>query len=177
MLSYPISKHVPASPVGTIDRLDVLEIVALNTVHAAVTPGDFDGDAAQVPITFGIRNPGETTSLETHVVNPDSTGAYKFTTSLSGTFGVAAKASHWLRQVIPNVALVGSVTLDFSLVNGDINGDNEVTLFDFGRLVSAFGSMPSDSNWNPDADLDGDLEVTLFDFGVLVRNFGLIGDE
>lgn len=54
MLSYPISKHVPASPVGTIDRLDVLEIVALNTVHAAVTLGDFDGDAAQVPITFEI---------------------------------------------------------------------------------------------------------------------------
>ncbi|MGQ9487954.1 MAG: hypothetical protein ACUVTY_00240 [Armatimonadota bacterium] len=82
-----------------------------------------------------------------------------------------------LRQVIPNVVLVGSVTLDFSLVNGDIDGDNEVTLFGFGRLVSAFGSMPGDRNWNPDADLDGDLEVTLFDFGVLVRNFGLIGDD
>jgi hypothetical protein len=67
--------------------------------------------------------------------------------------------------------------VDVSLTNGDIDGDNEVTLFDFGELVAAFGSMPGDSNWNPDADLDGDAEVTLFDFGILVQNFGAIGDE
>jgi len=52
-----------------------------------------------------------------------------------------------------------------------------VTLFDFGALVAAFGSVPGDSNWNPDADLDGDEEVTLFDFGILVKNFGTIGDD
>ncbi len=63
------------------------------------------------------------------------------------------------------------------LVNGDIDGDDEVTLFDFGALVAAFGSVPGDSNWNPDADLDGDPEVTLFDFGVLVRHFGQVGEE
>ncbi|MGQ9789940.1 MAG: fibronectin type III domain-containing protein [Armatimonadota bacterium] len=52
-----------------------------------------------------------------------------------------------------------------------------MTLFDFGQLVSAFGSMLGDPNWNPDADLDGDDEVTLFDFGILERNLGLIGAE
>jgi hypothetical protein len=67
--------------------------------------------------------------------------------------------------------------VDFTLTNGDIDGDNEVTLFDFGALVAAFGSVPGDSSWNPDADLDGDEEVTLFDFGILVRNFGATGDE
>jgi hypothetical protein len=82
-----------------------------------------------------------------------------------------------LRQVIPNVNLTTPVTLNFSLTNGDIDGDNEVTLFDFGALVAAFGSMPGDDNWNPNADLDGDLEVTLFDFGVLVRHFGALGEE
>jgi len=177
LLLFVVSGQVPASPEGTIDRLDVLEIVALNTVRGAVTLGDFGGNVAQIPVTFEIRNPGETAPIETHVVHPDSTGAYEFNTSLTGTFDVAVKASHWLRQVIPNVALAGTVTLNFSLVNGDIDGDNEVTLFDFGQLVSAFGSMPGDSNWNPDADLDGDDEVTLFDFGILVRNFGAIGDE
>jgi hypothetical protein len=44
-------------------------------------------------------------------------------------------------------------------------------------LVAAFGSVPGDSTWNPNADLDGDEEVTLFDFGILVKNFGKIGDE
>lgn len=61
------------------------------------------------------------------------------------------------------------------LVNGDVDGDNEVTLFDFGLLVQALGSTPGDPNWNPDADLDGDDEVTLFDHGILVKNFGQIG--
>ncbi|MGQ9487953.1 MAG: hypothetical protein ACUVR7_01590 [Armatimonadota bacterium] len=46
LLLFVVSGHVPASPTGTIDRLDVLEIVALNTVRGAVTLGDFDGDAA-----------------------------------------------------------------------------------------------------------------------------------
>jgi hypothetical protein len=52
-----------------------------------------------------------------------------------------------------------------------------VTLFDFGALVAAFGSIPGDSNWNAEADLDGDEEVTLFDFGILVANFGDFGDD
>jgi hypothetical protein len=52
-----------------------------------------------------------------------------------------------------------------------------LSLFDFGGLVAAFGSVLGDSNWNPDADLDGDAEVTPFDFGVLVRHFGEIGDK
>ncbi|GBC97418.1 hypothetical protein HRbin16_03241 [bacterium HR16] len=169
---------MPASPAGTIDRLDVLEVLPAIEVNGTVALGDFGGDVGTVPVVFEIRNPGETTPIETHVVQPDSTGAYALTTSLYGTFDVAAKASHWLRQVIPGVNLTGTpVTLNFSLTNGDIDGDNEVTLFDFGALVAAFGSVPGDSNWNPDADLDGDQEVTLFDFGVLVRNFGAIGDE
>ncbi|MGC8784319.1 MAG: hypothetical protein ACP5RN_08030, partial [Armatimonadota bacterium] len=52
-----------------------------------------------------------------------------------------------------------------------------MTLFDFGALTNAFGSIPGDPNWNPDADLDGDDEVTLFDFGILTANFGLMGAD
>jgi hypothetical protein len=63
-----------------------------------------------------------------------------------------------------------------SLVNGDIDGDNDVTLYDFAALVQAFGSASGDSNWNPNADLDGDGEVTLYDFGILVSSFGLSGE-
>ena len=77
-------------------------------------------------------------------------------------------------------AVTSSGLLDFGQTlqtNGDCDGDNEVTSFDFGIIVSAFGSVPEDENWNPRADLDGDGEVTLFDFGILSRNFGLIGDE
>ncbi|MCL6473536.1 MAG: hypothetical protein K6U75_00585 [Firmicutes bacterium] len=60
---------------------------------------------------------------------------------------------------------------------GDVDGDNEVTLFDFGQLVVAFGSVAGEERYNHRADLDGDGEVTLWDFGLLVENFGMVGDE
>jgi hypothetical protein len=44
-------------------------------------------------------------------------------------------------------------------------------------LTDAFGSVPGDPNWNPDADLDGDDEVSLLDFGILTSHFGEIGAE
>jgi hypothetical protein len=52
-----------------------------------------------------------------------------------------------------------------------------VTLFDFGQLVEAFGSLAGEERYNHRADLDGDGEVTLWDFGLLVENFGMVGDE
>ena len=67
--------------------------------------------------------------------------------------------------------------LHITLLNGDCDGDNEVTLFDFGIVVSAMGSVPGDPNWDARADLDGDGEVTLFDYGIVERNFGQVGAE
>ncbi len=66
---------------------------------------------------------------------------------------------------------------DIYLLTGDIDGDNEVTLFDFGQLVASFGSLAGEADYNVDADLDGDGEITLWDFAWLVTNFGEIGDE
>jgi hypothetical protein len=162
----------PSSGTGTLN-------VAASTRRVAGTVDlqDFGGDPTTQSVSIEIRNPGSTSALETHVVTLDGSSQYSFDTALSGTFDVAAKASHWLRQTRGSISITTNVTVNFSLVNGDVDGDNEVTLFDFGALVAAFGSMPGDSNWNPNADLDGDEEVTLFDFGILVRNFGAIGDD
>ena len=162
----------PSSGTGTLT-------VSASTRRVAGTVDlqDFSGDPSTQSVTIEIRNPGSTSPLETHVVSLDSSSQYSFDTALNGTFDVAAKASHWLRQVRGSISITSNVTVNFSLVNGDIDDDNEVTLFDFGALVAAFGSLPGDGNWNPNADLDGDEEVTLFDFGILVRNFGAIGDE
>ncbi|GIV18887.1 MAG: hypothetical protein KatS3mg023_0638 [Armatimonadota bacterium] len=94
----------------------------------------------------------------------------------AGVYDVAIRGTHWLQRVVAGVSLPGGV-IDVTLLNGDIDGDNEVTLFDFGVLVQAFGSVPGDAGWNPNADLDGDEEVNLFDFGILVKNFGVVGEE
>ena len=161
------------SPVSWRNEAFLLDTMV--TVTGNVELRDFIGDATQIPVTVELRQGGNVVGSRT--LNLDSSGNYAFAT-YPGTYDLAFKASHWLRTVVPNVSVSGSsVTVNVSLTNGDIDGDNEVTLFDFGGLVAAFGSVPGDSNWNPDADLDGDEEVTLFDFGILVRNFGAIGDE
>ncbi|MDW8320294.1 MAG: hypothetical protein RMM08_02930 [Armatimonadota bacterium] len=147
------------------------------TVTGTVTLGDYTAPTGGLNVPIEIRMPGETVPLEIHTVALNDSGEYQFQTALWGTFDLSAKASHWLRQTVTGVSLEKGAQVHFTLTNGDIDGDNEVTLFDFGALVAAFGSVPGDGRWNPNADLDGDEDVTLFDFGVLVRNFGAIGDE
>ncbi len=163
---------------------DIVYVAALHNllpatvnIKGTVTLEDFGGDITQVPIDVELRQDGNVVRSEQINLNAD--GSYTIAEVADGTYDVAFKASHWLRVVVQGVVVSGAdVTgVDVSLINGDIDGDNEVTLFDFGALVAAFGSMPGDENWNPDADLDGDEEVTLFDFGILVANFGAIGDE
>jgi probable HAF family extracellular repeat protein len=152
-------------------------LAAAYSVSGQVELRDFGGDVTAIPVTVELRQNGNVVRNE--VVSLDAQGGYTLHNVAPGTYDIAFEASGWLRVVVPGVTIVNAdVTgVDVSLTNGDIDGDNEVTLFDFGALVAAFGSTPYDSNWNPNADLDGDEEVTLSDFGILVRNFGAIGDD
>lgn len=149
----------------------------LAVIRGSITLGDYVGDPSLVPISVRLRKQGG--GEETRTIRTDREGRFSLWVE-PGTYEVSFKASHWLRVNLTDVTLgvAGEVTgQDVTLTNGDIDGDNEVTLFDFGGLVNAFGSLPGDPNWNANADLDGDEEVTLFDFGILVQNFGAIGDE
>ena len=53
----------------------------------------------------------------------------------------------------------------------DFDNDGDVDLGDFGVFGAAFGSMPGDSNWDPDADFDADNDVDLGDFGIFGGEF------
>ncbi|MGQ9486254.1 MAG: hypothetical protein ACUVR7_02375 [Armatimonadota bacterium] len=137
---------------------------------------DFTGDFSLLSLQVQIRRPNELEVWETLSLTPNQDGTLQVALP-QGTYDLAFKADRSLRRVLHGITIPLSDVLNVSLIFGDADDDNEVTLFDFGRLVSAFGSMPGDPSWNPACDFDGDEEVTLFDFGILVRNFGLIGDE
>ncbi|GIV16424.1 MAG: hypothetical protein KatS3mg022_1859 [Armatimonadota bacterium] len=162
---------------GNWDLTDGFWYVRYALLSGVVHLLSFGGNPAGVPVELQIRAPGSLAPLQVHTLALSASGAYSLVAPLDGVYDLSAKASHWLRQTLASVSVAGGGVAHFSLVNGDIDGDNEVTLFDFGALVAAFGSMPGDANWNPEADLDGDEEVTLFDFGVLVSNFGAVGDD
>ena len=61
-------------------------------------------------------------------------------------------------------------------MNGDIDGDNSVTVFDYDRLSAAFDASAGDAGYDAAADLDGDGTVSVFDYDILSRNFDLVGD-
>ncbi len=154
----------------------LLDVDALYTISGTLELQDYVGDITAVPVTVEIRQHRQL--IDRRTVYLDASGRYALTDLKLGVYDLKFSASHWLRRSVVGVVLVGTDVdnLNLSLVNGDIDGDNEVTLFDFGLLVRAFGSMPGDPKWDPNADLDGDEEVTLFDFGIIVKNFGASGD-
>ncbi|MCS6950074.1 MAG: dockerin type I domain-containing protein [bacterium] len=169
---------VEAGAVGPyVVYLDDFEQVAVHPISGNVELREFEGDITQVPVTVELRQDGNV--VRTATVNLDANGGYTIPAVLPGTYDLAFKASHWLRTVVTGVTVAESpVTgVDVSLTNGDIDGDNEVSITDFGALVAAFGSVPGNDNWNANADLNGDGDVSLLDLGILVRNFGSVGDE
>jgi hypothetical protein len=61
---------------------------------------------------------------------------------------------------------------DTGSVNGDVNGDGTVNIFDLAAVGIAYGSSPGDANWNPAADLTGDGGIDIFDLATVGLNYG-----
>ncbi len=99
--------------------------------------------------------------------------------STPGTYRVLLKARTGLtrRPVGTYTTQVGQEANVGEVVshNGDIDGDDEITVFDYIQLSFAFDTVPGDGAWDPDADLDGDGAVTVFDYITLSNGFGEAG--
>jgi hypothetical protein len=126
-----------------------------------------------------VRPHGSLNALETHPIPLSATGAYSFKTTATGTFDIAAKAMHWLRKRADNVSVAGAgvSNLNFSLKNGDVDGDNSVTIFDYITISDAFETIWGGDRWNAMADLDHDDTVTIFDYILMSDNFDKSGDD
>jgi hypothetical protein len=57
-------------------------------------------------------------------------------------------------------------------IPGDLDGYFNVSRQDLVILTNAYGSKPSDSNWNPNADINGDGKVSLQDLVILALHYG-----
>jgi probable HAF family extracellular repeat protein len=149
-------------------------------LKGTVTLQDFEGDVTAVPVVVEIRSPGTTTVLQRQTITLSAGGSFSIVSSLVGTYDVAAKASHWLRKTIRNVVFTGNGYvggLSFSLINGDVNGDNVINLADLDAIAEAWHSTPGAKNWNANADLNGDGTVNLEDWDIAARNWRLAGDR
>lgn len=135
----------------------------------------YEGDYASLPLQVEVRSAATGPTLLTFSPKLNADGTFDLILTPS-TYTLAFKADRSLRRVLTGIT-VPAGTLAINLVNGDADGDNEVSLFDFGKLVGAFGKLDGEEGFEPTADFDGDGEISLFDFGILVRNFGEVGDD
>ncbi len=109
--------------------------------------------------------------------------------TVNGPFKISCKPDLYLRKAFsgtidPTSADVANV--DFSCIGGDADGDNTVTVFDYGILSTYFDKTSADADFSDPfndgmespfmADFDSDGAITVFDYGILSSNFDLAGD-
>lgn len=150
------------------------------TVSGRVNLSNWSATTTGIPVTFELFPAGGTSPIQTITTTLNSTGSYSFVAGIptTGQYDLRAKASHWLGQKLSpvTVSATGAINVNFTLINGDVDGDNEVGGGDLSELSSAFQSVAGDPNWNVNADLDGDGEVGSSDLSILSSVFGLSGD-
>ncbi len=150
-------------------------------IRGTVTLGDFPVGPSGRVLAAEVRDSSSNAILQTTSASLDANGSYQFALDpdlVHRPITVRLKGSHWLakRVSLGNVDLVGRNGVNATLINGDIDGDNSVTIFDYVDLGTAFDSFTGDQNWNPEADLDGDGSVTIFDYIILSTNFDQFGE-
>ena len=158
---------------------------------------DFDQlipDEQGARVDIELRTPGTQTvvaSFTDVVLGVGGAFSVLVPSAVNGPVDVAIKSkSRWMRRVLSNVA-VGSTSLTATLSNGDVDGDNQVSILDYIFLSANYDSTRAnvgDAVWfapsagNGDtapfqSDLDGDDEVSILDYLILSSNFETQGDQ
>jgi hypothetical protein len=132
--------------------------------------------AASQSITFTFRPDDGSGDFSLHIaIGPD--GAFALGGLPQKSFTLHIKVSKYLAANVSVDLTSGSVSgVTATLLPGDINNDNKVTILDLGLLADAFNTTPSSPKWNVLADLNGDGKVTIQDLGLLADSFGKQGD-
>lgn len=129
------------------------------------------------PVTLELRD-GSNAVVATINTTLNASGQYSISTPLTGTYDLTAKGRTWLRAR-RTALVVNGTTLNaqnFSLINGDSNGDNFVDLFDYLIMSDSYETGLGDSQFDARADLNGDDAVDLFDYLILSGAYELEGD-
>ncbi|MBS1706715.1 MAG: hypothetical protein JST40_12645 [Armatimonadetes bacterium] len=150
---------------------------AYNDVSGIVSYGGLEDQmAGPRSVDIDLRDPSTHNVISTfHDVPVADDGTYVLDVP-SGTYELSMKVGTWLRRTVTNITSSG-VYKNFDLINGDVDDDNGVTVFDYLALSDAFDSSEGSPNWNPRADLDLDGLVTVFDYLILSDSFDTYGDE
>jgi len=171
------------STMGTAPNISVTDVAFSKTVIGEGYTGNISvrvENQGDFPETFNVTLFANSTIVETVTV----TVPYKSSLDVSFVWNTTgfARGSYALTAVAEPVAgemETGDNTLTdgsiFIAMPGDINADRIVDIFDIATVALAFGSTPSEPNWNPVADINNDGTVDIFDLVVVALHFGETG--
>ncbi len=103
----------------------------ISSLGGSITLEGFIGSLDLLPVSIDLKQQGVTVASQS-VTLAQNPGGYAFLNLDPGVYDVEVSASGFLRRVFPGVVVWAgqSVTLDTLLLNGDTDGDNEVTSTD-----------------------------------------------
>ena len=126
-----------------------------------------------VPVKVELRKNGEVVqTLNSFIVQDGEGYCVKLEAVLADTYDVRVKGLHWLSRSVNAVnfrQLLTRVAFE-PLVNGDVDGDNEVTLVDR-DMVNALLNVPKgDPRYDVRADIDGNGIINWIDREIVKKN-------
>ena len=126
-----------------------------------------------VDLAFSLTAIGETVPVLDTIVTMNDNGLFTIPGVHIGTYEARIKHSHTL-QIMSVITIPGDEkNASFgTLLEGDANNDNKVTLVDFSILATTFAKCVGGEGYDSRADFNEDTCVTLPDLSLLATNFG-----
>ena len=142
--------------------------------------GPSPADGWVQPLTLALSDPANPAHIYgTYKGTTDRNGVVFYQNLPSGTFNVHVKGAHTLQSARAAIGLASGTTTEVDMktqVEGDVDGDNCVTIDDLSAVQAMLGSDKGTPGFDARADLTGDGAVTMADISLLRSGFDRCGD-
>ena len=153
-------------PANVIEAMEVLEGEFLKSAGpTTILVSEINNTAGFVELSVTLNNPpsadgdGTLGTIMFHVTNNGTSALNLSGTSLKDADGT------------PLTHTTANGRFSNSVLNGDLNGDGKVDIYDITTVAIAFGATPENQRWNPAADLNGDGIIDIFDILLVIVHF------
>lgn len=165
--SISLSEALAAAPGGAAIHLERLaQAITIQPASASlVGQAQAGGRTNHSGLTISLSGP----TAKSGVTN--SSGDFKLTDLAPGSYTVQAKRQGWLcAERYVTLSVGQTLTLPTArLLAGDINGDDDINIFDLVRVAYAYDGPASA---DPISDLNGNGEIEIGDLVLVATNYG-----
>ncbi|MDQ3929456.1 MAG: PA14 domain-containing protein, partial [Chloroflexota bacterium] len=141
--------------------------------------GSLPNDSWVQPLTLQLSTPGSAAVVASYQGATDRDGVAQYSGLPAGIYNVHVKGPHSLQSARANISLSPGAPIELDMkmqVEGDVNGDNCVTVDDYSYVQSRLGTQRGTGGFAANADLNNDGSVSMSDVSLLRSGFDRCGD-